>query len=267
MKKKALAALLSAAMVMTSLIGCGGGAADSASSTENAETKQEAATEENEEATGEEADGELSLAEQAIADRKAKAEETGEYEKVVVSFFDWTGAPAGIDRVNAKLSEYTREKLGVDMELLIIDVAAYTEDLKLMLSSGEQVDLFSTCGPGYMTCVNNGYTADLEEDGLLDNYGADLKNLIRTDYLDACRVGGTLYGVPPIKDYAIQTACLLIGTEYLEGAGVDLSKFEKDELGYNKATWNDIDEMFAAIHEAYPDKIVYSTQDNHRVAV
>ena len=30
MKKKALAALLSAAMVMTSLIGCGGGAADSA---------------------------------------------------------------------------------------------------------------------------------------------------------------------------------------------------------------------------------------------
>lgn len=262
MKKKALAALLSAAMVMTSLIGCGGGAADSASSTENAETKQEAATEENEEATGEEADGELSLAEQAIADRKAKAEETGEYEKVVVSFFDWTGAPAGIDRVNAKLSEYTREKLGVDMELLIIDVAAYTEDLKLMLSSGEQVDLFSTCGPGYMTCVNNGYTADLEEDGLLDNYGADLKNLIRTDYLDACRVGGTLYGVPPIKDYAIQTACLLIGTEYLEGAGVDLSKFEKDELGYNKATWNDIDEMFAAIHEAYPDKIVYSTQDN-----
>ena len=262
MKKKALAALLSAAMVMTSLIGCGGGAADSASSTENAETKQEAATEENEEATGEEADGELSLAEQAIADRKAKAEETGEYEKVVVSFFDWTGAPAGIDRVNAKLSEYTREKLGVDMELLIIDVAAYTEDLKLMLSSGEQVDLFSTCGPGYMTCVNNGYTADLEEDGLLDNYGADLKNLIRTDYLDACRVGGTLYGVPPIKDYAIQTACLLIGTEYLEGAGVDLSKFEKDELGYNKATWDDIDEMFAAIHEAYPDKIVYSTQDN-----
>lgn len=261
MKKKVLATLLLAAMVTTSVMGCGG-AADSTSSADKAETKQEASTEKKEEATAETTDGDFSLAEQAIADRKAKAEETGEYEKVVVSFFDWTGAPAGIDRVNAKLSEYTREKLGVDMELLIIDVAAYTEDLKLMLSSGEQVDLFSTCGPGYMTCVNNGYTADLEEDGLLDNYGAELKNLIRTEYLDACRVGGTLYGVPPIKDYAIQTACILIGTEYLEGAGVDLSKFEKDDLGYNKATWDDVDEMFAAIHEAYPDKIVYSTQDN-----
>lgn len=261
MKKKVLATLLLAAMLAASLVGCGG-AADSTPTADTAETKEETSAETKEEATEETADGELSLAEQAIADRKAKAQETGEYEKVVVSFFDWTGAPAGLDRVNAKLSEYTREKLGVDMELLIIDVAAYTEDLKLMLSSGEQVDLFSTCGPGYMTCVNNGYTADLEEDGLLDNYGAELKSLIRTDYLDACRVGGTLYGVPPIKDYAIQTACILIGTEYLEGAGVDLSKFEKDDLGYNKATWDDVDEMFAAIHEAYPDKIVYSTQDN-----
>lgn len=261
MKKKVLATLLLAAMLTASLAGCGG-AADSTPTADTAETKEETSAETKEEATEETADGELSLAEQAIADRKAKAQETGEYEKVVVSFFDWTGAPAGLDRINAKLSEYTREKLGVDMELLIIDVAAYTEDLKLMLSSGEQVDLFSTCGPGYMTCVNNGYTADLEEDGLLDNYGAELKSLIRTDYLDACRVGGTLYGVPPIKDYAIQTACILIGTEYLEGAGVDLSKFEKDDLGYNKATWDDVDEMFAAIHEAYPDKIVYSTQDN-----
>lgn len=261
MKKRALATLLLAAMLTTSMAGCGN-AADSTPTAGTAETKEEASAEAKEDATVETADGDLSLAEQAIADRKAKAEESGEYEKVVVSFFDWTGAPAGLDRVNAKLSEYTREKLGLDMELLIIDAAAYTEDLKLMLSSGEQVDLFSTCGPGYMTCVNNGYTADLEEDGLLDNYGAELKSLIRADYLDACRVGGTLYGVPPIKDYAIQTACILIGTEYLEGAGVDLSKFEKDDLGYNKATWDDIDEMFAAIHEAYPDKIVYSTQDN-----
>ena len=261
MKKKVLAILLLAAMLTASLAGCGG-SADSTPTADTAETKEEASAETKEEATAETEDEALSLAEQAIADRKAKAQETGEYEKVVVSFFDWTGAPAGLDRINAKLSEYTREKLGVDMELLIIDVAAYTEDLKLMLSSGEQVDLFSTCGPGYMTCVNNGYTADLEEDGLLDNYGAELKSLIRTDYLDACRVGGTLYGVPPIKDYAIQTACILIGTEYLEGAGVDLSKFEKDDLGYNKATWDDVDEMFAAIHEAYPDKIVYSTQDN-----
>jgi len=259
LRKQILASLLVGAMAVTSLAGCGAAEETAAPADTTTEATSDAAdTEEVAEAS----DAASDLAAQAIADRKAKAEETGEYEKVVISFFDWTGAPAGIDRVNAAISAHTEETLGLDVELMIIDVAAYSEDIKLMLSSGEQVDLFSTCGPGYMTCVNNGYTADLEEDGLLDNYGAELKGLIRSDYLDSCRVGGTLYGVPPIKDYAIQTACLLIGTEYLEGAGVDLSKFEKDDLGYNKATWDDIDEMFAAIHEAYPDKTVYSTQDN-----
>ena len=106
-------------------------------------------------------------AQQAIADRKAKAQKDGKYEKIVVSFFDWTGKPAGLDRINADICKYTEDKLGLDVELQIIDSAAYGDDMKLMLSSGEQVDLFSTCALGYSVCINNGYVMDLEEDDLL----------------------------------------------------------------------------------------------------
>ena len=35
---------------------------------------------------------------QAIADRKEEAEESGEYEKVVFAFYNWTGRPAGKDK-------------------------------------------------------------------------------------------------------------------------------------------------------------------------
>ncbi len=250
MRKRLLALGLAVAMLVASFTGCG--KKDSA----NTDSSKTSTVSEATSNSGSDA------ASSVIEARKEEAAKTGKYQKVVVSFFDWTGAPAGLDRVNAAISEHTRETLGLDVELLIIDSAAYTEDIKLMLSSGEQVDLFSTCGPGYMTCVNNGYTADLEENGLLATYGQELSQLIRPEYLDACRVGGVLYGVPPIKDYAIQTATILIGTEYLEGANYDLSKFETDELGYYKATWDDVDAMFAAIHEAFPDKTVFSTQDN-----
>ncbi len=259
-KKRLLAMGIAATTLLGTLTACGAqevASADGGSATEATTEKAETGSAETTEASS---DGDAAQA--AIDARKAAAQESGEYQKVVVSFFDWTGAPAGIDRVNEAISEHTRETLGLDVELLIIDSAAYTDDIKLMLSSGEQVDLFSTCGPGYMTCVNNGYTADLEENDLLATYGKELNELIRPDYLDACRVGGTLYGVPPIKDYAIQTACILIGKEYLDGAGYDLSKFKTDDLGYYKATWDDVDDMFAAIHEAFPDKTVYSTQDN-----
>ncbi|WP_034445234.1 ABC transporter substrate-binding protein [Butyrivibrio sp. AE2032] len=260
-KKRLLAMGIAATTLLGTLTACGAQEAAPASGGSATEATTEKAETGSAETTTEAAP-EGDAAQAAIDARKAAAQESGEYQKVVVSFFDWTGAPAGIDRVNEAISEHTRETLGLDVELLIIDSAAYTDDIKLMLSSGEQVDLFSTCGPGYMTCVNNGYTADLEENDLLATYGKELNELIRPDYLDACRVGGKLYGVPPIKDYAIQTACILIGKEYLDGAGYDLSKFKTDDLGYYKATWDDVDDMFAAIHEAFPDKTVYSTQDN-----
>ncbi|CBK73959.1 hypothetical protein CIY_11190 [Butyrivibrio fibrisolvens 16/4] len=128
LKKRFMSAMLAASMTAT-LFGCGS-SGDSDSATESAQVAEEA-----------KANG-ADVAQAVIDARKAKAEETGEYQKVVVSFFDWTGAPAGIDRINEAISEHTRETLGLDVELLIIDSAAYSDDIKLMLSSGEQVDLF-----------------------------------------------------------------------------------------------------------------------------
>jgi len=262
MKKKLLAALLSVAMVSTMLTGCGASASNDAPAAAEAEEAEEA--EEVEEAEEEETDdADLSEAEAAIAERKAQAEATGEYPKIVISFFDWTGAPAGIDRINSTLSEYTREKYGCDIELLIIDSAAYSDDIKLMLSSGEQVDLLSTCGPGYTTCINNDYLLDLEEDDLFDTYGSKIKDYVRQDYLDACRFGGTLYGVPPIKDYAIQTCAIIIGTEYLDGIGYDTTNAEKDDLGFVKSNWDEITDIYTQLHEKYPDKTVFAIQDNN----
>ena len=125
LKKRYLALALALTMTVTGFVGCG--SADSEQSAAPAATEKTETTVDAAEAAD--------AAATAIAERKAKAEETREYQKVVVSFFDWTGAPKGIDRVNAKLSEHTRETLGLDVELLIIDSAAYSEDLKLMLSS------------------------------------------------------------------------------------------------------------------------------------
>ena len=159
-------------------------------------------------------------------------------------FFTWTGTPAGLDRINALISERTRETLGLDVELMILDSASYADNMKLMLSSGEKLDIFSSLGPGYTTCVNNEYVYDLEEDDLLQNYGQGILEAIRPEYLDACRVGGTLYGIPPLKDYATTTAAICIGEEYLDGIGYDYAAADPDGKGYIEADWDLIEELF-----------------------
>lgn len=260
MKKKIASLLLSATTAAMVLSGCGSAATETG---EQAQSQEKTESADETETTSEGGDAvESDKAAQAIADRKAEAEKSGTYQKVVISFFDWTGRPAGLDRVNEALCAYTEETLGLDVELQIIDSAAYGDDMKLMLSSGEQVDIFSTCILGYSSSINNGYTLDLEENGMFDDYCGGIKEKVRQDYLDACRVGGVLYGAPPIKDYAIETCAVCVGQEYLDGIGYDVSKLPLSDLGYPKATWDDINEIYSQLHAKYPDKYVMAIQDN-----
>ena len=76
---------------------------------------------------------------------------------VVMAFPTWTGRPAGADRIQERLSAITEEKLGVKLELEILDSGSYNQSMTLMLNSGEQVDIFNTLLLGYSNCVSKGY--------------------------------------------------------------------------------------------------------------
>jgi len=254
--KKVVALFICCLLVVAMLVGCKG--SDSDMKTDGKEQQKEDG---NTLGSDYKTDA-LDLSAQAIADRKAEAEKTGKYQNVNLAFFTWTGKPAGLDRINARIKEHTRETLGLDVELMILDVSAYQQNIPLMLSSGEQVDIFTTCTLSYTNCVNSGYTIDLEEDGLLQNYGQGILNALKMDYLDACRIDGLLYGTPGLKDYTISTAAILIGEEYLDAIGYDYKANDPNNKGYINADWDLIEDLFEKLHKAFPDKYVYSAQDN-----
>lgn len=244
-------------MAVSLLTGCGA----SNSGEESPQTTQSAAGQES--SDGGQAETVLASSDDSqaiIEERKAKAEETGEYQKVIFAFFTWTGRPAGADRIQEKISEYTRENLGLDVELLILDSAAYAQNVRLMLSSGEQLDIFNSNPLGYTTVVNDGYCMDLEEDGLLQTYGSGILETINPDYIEACRITGQIYGLPQMRDMALGAATVVIGQEYLDGIGYDYASKEVDDVIYTD--WNEIDEIFAQLHETYPDKYVFAPADN-----
>ena len=201
---------------------------------------------------------------QAIADRKAEAEESGEYEKVVFAFYNWTGRPAGTDRIQEKINERIRDTLGLEVELLVMDSAAYTQNARLMLSSGEQIDIWNSCPLGYTACVNDGYCLDLEEDDLIQTYGQGILDTLNADYVQACRVSGTLYGLPQMRDMAMGAGAYCIGQEYLDGIGFDYTSMYEDpenpDIIYTD--YETLDNIFAQLHEKYPDKYVFAISDN-----
>ncbi len=254
MKRKLMALLLSGAMVMGLMTGCGSGSGSSDDDTTPAAEKSEDGGETAESSDGESTEAASSgEAEAAIQARK----DSGETPTVVIAYMNFAGSPAGIDRISEKLSEITEDKLGVKVELQIMDAASYSQNMNLMLASGEQVDLFNAVSVGFMPCVNKGYTLDLEEDDLLQKYGQGITETFRKEEIDGCRVSGTLYGVPVKKDDAAGKFGISIPAALLDEIGFDYASLYKgdDEIIYSD--FDTIEDIFTKLHEAHPEKTVF----------
>ena len=265
MKKKLLAILLGMSMTIAMLGGCGssGDTGNVGTGNTQSEDTKVAVTEGNgtdNSSVGADSDE----AARVIAERKAEAEKNGEYQKIVFSFFNWTGRPAGTDRIQEKINERIRETLGLEVELMVLDSASYAQNVRLMLSSGEQIDFFNSNPLGYTACVNDGYCMDLEKEGLLETYGAGILDTIDENYIQACRINGTLYGIPQMRDMAMGAGAFCIGQEYLDGIGFDYDSMYED--AENKdiiyTDYDTVEEIFAQLHEKYPEKFVFAIADN-----
>lgn len=250
--KKWLAIVLTLVLLL-SVAGCGTTDKEDTGSSSNT---SESSTNNDSTATDTTSDN-ASAAEKAIADRKA----SGDVPTIVISFMNWAGSPAGVERIEGLMSAYTMDKLGVNVKLEIMDYASYSQSLTLMLSSGEQVDIFTPIAIGYTSAINKGYTLDLEEDSLIQDYGSGILETMNEAYVQACRVGGILYGVPQQRDMAIGLGGYAIGAEYLDAIGFDYNAMYKegDEIIYTDVAT--IDTIFKQLHEKFPDLYVFSPQE------
>ena len=181
MKKKVLAFML-AAMMTAGLTACGGNGGSNLAGTDS----PSAASGQSEAADS----GSSEAADAAAGDLYFE-----ELQHLIVAFPTWTGAPADTEMVTEKVNEILREKYNIEVEFQISDSGSYKQNMTLALSSGEQIDVLSTLFSSYSNMVNQGYLMDLEEDELLQTYGQGIIDVLGQEYIDACRVGGVLYGL------------------------------------------------------------------------
>jgi putative aldouronate transport system substrate-binding protein len=206
--KKSMIVLLAGLMV-AGLVACGGSQESSAPKSEstNGAAKEEAAS--------------------------------GEIVKLVV----WGVGSADTDDCNevaAAISEITREKIGVEVELVRGQDA---EQINLALTSGEAIDLlnYNNINGQLASVVRNNYALALDD--LVQEYGQGALAVINPLDLDACRFKGSLYALPNMKDTS-------------RSAGFAMRKDICDELGIvvpEYGTYDDAYEILTKVHEAYPD--------------
>lgn len=174
----------------------------------------------------------------------------GEEPYTIVYAFDvWMQQPDW-DLVEENLNKLVEEKIGARVELLPMTGANYDQQINLMISSGEKLDLYNASArTTFTTDVSSNKIMGLDEE-MVKQHASGLLD-VEGDFIKATTINGKIYGFPTIRDMA-NAYGLIIRDDIAQKYGVEIN----DKMG--ALTVDQVDELFAKIKEGEPD--VYVTQ-------
>lgn len=154
--------------------------------------------------------------------------------------FDYTSTSEDLAAVSAAASEITREKIGVNVEIMR---SGDGDKLNLAMNSGEEWDLvnYHAFSGGLPTLVNNGMALPIDD--LVAEYGQDAVAAVGEEMLNAGKIDGTLYSVPSLDVWANGYG-MMISAKILEELNIDASTLK---------TWDDLHNAFVLMKEAHPE--------------
>lgn len=151
-----------------------------------------------------------------------------------------------------KVSEYTKEKIGVTVEINQIGWKDYNKTMQTIINTGQAYDLAFTSSwtNDYVTNAQRG--AFLQLDDLLTQYGKEMYGSIDENFWEAVKIDGKIYGVPSEKEIGSMPMWVFT-KEYVDKYNVPYQDIH---------TLEDLEPWLKIIQENEPDVVpLYITND------
>lgn len=161
------------------------------------------------------------------------------YDKLVVAYSGSIGGTKDLLLVQEELNKITRKKLGIEVELKVLD--NFKNTINLMLSGKEQLDIMTIDNQMYMEAYINQNLWELDD--LLDQYGEGIKEVMGMEMINACRIQGKLYGLPNNRDYAAGWDAYMLRKDILDKYNIKQEDIKSIE---------DLEKIFDLILEKEP---------------
>ena len=138
-------------------------------------------------------------------------------------------------------SAILEEKYNTTLEITRIGFGSYPDQVNLMFSSGEKLDVLYNNRDIFISAINNGQIVCMED--YLEEYGPDLLEQIPESRWAATTLNGKRYAVPANKEVAVSWGFACV-KEMADATGVDYS---------NIKTEDDLLPLLEAVQEMFPD--------------
>ncbi len=149
---------------------------------------------------------------------------------------------ADLKEVNDKLNEYTREKIGAEVEIIQLDWSAYDQKMNMLISTKSEFDLCWTSPQRNNYYTNIDKNAFLPLNDLIKQYAPKTYAGVPEDIWEAARVKGEIYGI--INYQVMATAYgFAVQREIADKAGFDWA---------NVNNYKDIEPVLKYVKENYP---------------
>ncbi len=237
MRRRRVAALACAAMMTVGMLaGCGGG--DDAGASAGGQSAEAAGAAGGTENAGGAAGG---------GDGAAV---NGEVEEIVFATF--LSKTVDMKQIEDEINKITEPKIGVRVHIEGISMANYNNQIGLMQSGGEQLDLMGFIGTYSPWLANNQLMC---MDDYIDEYGAGIKEVVGEEFLKSTTSAGSLYAVPTYNGKAA-VMNIVLRKDLIEELDLPVDQLKLaanlDEYCENLDL---IGEMFAKIKETHPELV------------
>lgn len=162
-----------------------------------------------------------------------------ETEKIVV-YTMCQGVATDYANVVAEINKITTKEIGVEVELILLDMGQYFQQYFMLLSGSESFDLIASYYD--LAIAANHMGAFLPLDDLIAEYGPDITAQFLAEDLEACKINGSLYGIPTKHSNSLEVG-FLYNKDITDELGIDVS---------NVKDFADWEAVMAQVKAAYP---------------
>ena len=155
------------------------------------------------------------------------------------------------ERIEQKINEILEPELNADLDLVMLPWASANQQLQLMLSGDEKIDVFYTQATNAVQYMNAGQIVDMSE--LIDKYGTNIKKIYGEDTAKINQIDGFVYGVPNQIERGSIPA-VFMRKDLVEKYNIDTTQIKEPK---------DLESVFETVKAGEPDMtMLYSMNDN-----
>ena len=155
------------------------------------------------------------------------------------------------ERIEQKINEILEPELNANLDIVVLPWASASQQLQLMLSGDEKIDVFYTQATNAVQYMNAGQIVDMSE--LIDKYGTNIKQIYGEDIAKINQIEGFVYGVPNQIERGSIPA-IFMRKDLVEKYNIDTTQIKEPK---------DLESVFETVKAGEPDMtMLYSISEN-----